>query len=163
MSRRLLLLCVTCVLVLTACHKTQAAEPLAVDFSCDFTAQYENLTASGRLTRHTAGTLLLEFTAPETLDGVAAEWDGEKVWLRYRGLSFSTDNIPESALGEELIRAFDTALRGEGERETKDGVVTLAGTADGTAFTYCYRADNGQPLTLSVPALPLTVTFSNVQ
>lgn len=163
MPRRLLMLGLACILLLSGCRPKPAAQPLAVDFACDFKAQYDTLTATGRLTRHTAGTLLLEFTGPETLDGIAAEWDGEKVVLRYHGLSFSADHIPESALGEKLVRAFDAALRGDGNGEEKDGAVTLSGTADGTAFTYRYSTETGEPLSLSVPSLPLTVTFSNVQ
>ncbi len=162
MSRRVAVFCVFVCCLLTACRPTKPIEPLSVDFSCDFRAEYQTLTVQGTLTRHTAGTLQLTFTEPETLRDVSADWNGEDITLHYKGLSFSADALPERALGEQLIRAFDAALSGEGKREQNNDTVILNGTAAGNTFTYIYHASNGEPLSLSVPSLPLTVTFSNV-
>lgn len=165
MSRRILVLCFTCLIILTGCSRKQPTEPVAVDFVCEFQAQYNDLTATGTLTRRTAGTLLLQFSKPETLAGLSAEWNGEKVTLKYGGLSYDVDpdKLPESALGEGLITAFDAALRGDGERQEADGKVTVSGLSGNAQYTYVYDASTGMPLSLSIPSLPLTVTFSNTQ
>ncbi len=164
MSHRLIALCVS-LLMFVGCRPKQPAEPVAVDFVCEFRAQYNDLTATGTLTRRTAGTLLLEFSEPETLSGLSAEWDGEKVTLKYLGLSYDVDpaTLPENALGEGLLSAFDTALRGEGEQQEQDGKVTVTGLSGNAAYTYVYDAKSGAPLSLSIPSIPLTVTFTNVQ
>lgn len=164
MSHRLSALCLV-LLVLAGCRPQKPTEPVATDFVCEFRAEYNDLAATGTLTRRTAGTLLLEFSEPETLNGLSAEWDGEKVTLKYLGLSYDVDpaKLPENALGEGLLTAFDTALRGEGERQEADDKVTVKGLSGNIEYTYVYNAISGAPLSLSVPAIPLTVTFENVQ
>ena len=164
MSRRLIALCLSCLLLCVGCRRQQAAEPIAVDFICSFRAQYNDLTAVGTLTRRTAGTLLLKFSEPETLNGLSAEWDGEKVTLRYLGLSYNVDpaKLPENALGEGLLSAFDATFRGEGERSETDGKITVNGLSGNAQYTYVYDAKSGAPLSLTIPNIPLTVTFTNV-
>lgn len=166
MSRRVMaVFLVPFCILLTGCNRSKVtAQPLAVDFTCTFRAQYKELVAGGTLTRGTAGTLSLDFTQPQTLDGVGADWDGESVKLRYMGVTFKADEsaIPESALGEQLVKTFDAALRQEGTREQENGKITVTGTANNAAYTYVYDAQTGHPLSLSVPSLPLTVTFSDV-
>lgn len=165
MSRRMIALCFVFFTILTGCNQKKVIEPVSVDFVCEFRAQYNNLTTTGTLTRRTAGTLLLEFSTPENLADLSAEWDGEKVTLKYMGLSYDIDPkaLPENALGEGLITAFDAALRGEGKREEADGKVTVSGLSGNAEYTYVYDAKSGTPLSLSVPSLPLNVTFTNVQ
>ncbi len=166
MSHRLSALCLSLLLLCTAgCRPKPSAEPVAVDFTCAFRAEYNDLTATGTLTRRTAGTLLLEFSKPETLNGLSAEWDGEKVTLKYLGLSYDVDpaKLPENALGEGLLSAFDAALRDEGEKQEEDGKVTVTGMSGNAEYTYVYDAKSGAPLSLTIPSIPLTVTFSDLQ
>ena len=165
MSHRIVALCLAFTLVLVGCNPKKPVEPVAVDFVCDFKAQYNDLTATGTLTRRTAGTLVLEFSEPETLNGLLAEWNGEKVTLKYLGLSYDVDpaTLPESALGEGLIKAFDAMLRSEGERSENDGKITVSGLSGTAQYTYVYDAQSGAPLSLTIPSIPLTVTFLNVQ
>lgn len=165
MSRRALALGLILVLPLFGCRKAKAAEPLSTDFVCAFHAQYQNMTVDGTLTRHTAGTLLLEFSNPETLAGLSAEWGDESVRLRYKGLSYTVapDSLPESALGESLMAAFDAAARGEGTRKETDGSVTVNGLSGTVPYTYVYDKLSGAPLSLSAPSIPLDVTFFDIQ
>lgn len=166
MRRRLAtVLCLLIPLVCTACHKPKPADPLTTDFVCEFRAQYNNMTAAGTLTRRTADTLRLDFSEPQTLSGLSAEWNGDAVTLQYLGLSYTVDSakLPEQALGEQLLQAFNAALHGEGERTEKDGQITVTGLAGDLPYTYVYDSQSGAPLSLTVPALPLSVTFSNVK
>ncbi len=158
---------VVCLLVLlTGCSGSKpAADPVSEGFSCTVQAVYRDMTVAGTLTREAAGTLTLAFTEPDTLSGLTARWDGETVTLSMYGLEFSVDpaTVPESALGEEIIAAFDTALRGEGERTTEDGKLVITGNGSNGAYTLTFDAETGVPLSLSVPSLPLSATFSDFE
>lgn len=154
---------VVCLLVLiTGCSGSKpAADPVGEGFTCTVQAVYRDMTVAGTLTREIAGTLTLAFTEPETLNGLTACWNGETVTLSMYGLEFSVDpaTVPESALGEEIITAFDTALRGEGERTIEDGKLIVSGNGQNGAYTLTFDAETGEPLSLSVPSLPLSATF----
>ena len=162
--RRLAGLALCAILLLTGCRSQQAAEPVSHDFSCTVQAVYRELAVEGTLTRTSAGTLTLVFSEPPTLDGLTARWDGETVTLSMYGMSFSVDPaaVPESALGEELLAAFDSALRGEGEQRIENGKRIVSGNGANGAYTLVFDAASGVPLSLSVPSLPLTATFLNV-
>ncbi len=165
MFRRFAAVCLLLIPVLcTACAKSKPAEPITTDFVCEFRAQYQNLTAAGKLTRHSADALLLEFTEPETLNGLSAEWNGEDVTLRYLGLSYAVDtsSLPEQALGEQLLHAFNSVLSGEGNQTQKDGRVTVVNLLADHTYTYVYDAKTGAPVSLSAPSIPLSVVFENV-
>lgn len=152
------------VLVFTGCRGATAAEPIGEGFTCAVKAIYRDLEVSGTLTRDGAGRLGLTFDEPSTLKGLTVQWDGENVTLSLGGMSFSVspDAVPERALGEEIVSAFDTALRGEGKRTTENGKLIVEGNGSNGAYTLVFDAKTGEPLSLSVPALPLTVTFSDV-
>ncbi len=151
------------VLVLTGCRGVTATQPISEGFTCAMQATYRDLKVSGTLTRDGAGRLGLTFDEPSTLKGLTVRWDGETVTLSLGGMSFSVnpDAVPERALGEEIVSAFDTALRGEGKRTTENGKLTVEGNGPNGAYTLAFDAETGEPLSLSVPALPLAATFSN--
>ena len=150
------------VMLLTGCSRRTAAEPIGEGFSCAVEAVYRELQVRGTLTREAAGTLTMQFTAPDTLDGLTARWDGGDVTLTMHGMTFAMDpaSVPESALGEEIVAAFDAALRGEGERTKKGDTLIVRDSGANGEYTLTFDAKTGQPLSLSVPGLPLTATFS---
>ena len=149
-------------LLLTGCRPAKYAQPQTVDFSCNIEATYRDLAVEATLTRYGAGTLVLAFEQPDTLRGLTARWDGEAVTLSLYGLEFTADlpSVPESALGNELVAALDAALRGEGEQQCENGVLTLCGSTSSGEFTATFDAESGLPLTLSMPQVLLTVRFS---
>lgn len=151
----ILILCV-------GCAPQPLATPDTATLACEFSATYREMRVAGELKRYGAGTLSLTFSEPETLDGVTAVWDGERVTLSLYDLSFSADPaaIPESALGQELLAVLDSTLRGEGERTVENGSLVVRGTINDTAYTLTCDGESGKPLSLSVPDLPLQATFS---
>jgi hypothetical protein len=158
--------CLLLVLCLFGCRRSvTATPPVSTDFSCNFKATYRELSVAGTLTRRSAGTVSLSFTEPETLNGLTASWDGDAVTLSLLGLQYtvSPESIPEAALGEELLAVFDAALRGEGKTEQDKAVTTFTGTYNNQTYTYRYDTKSGAPLSLIVPALPLSVTFNECQ
>lgn len=160
----LLFLVVT--LTATGCRgNTAEVAPVGNDFTCTIAAEYKDMKLAGTLVRQTTGMLKLTFTEPDSLAGVTSLWDGETVQLQLDGMSFSVDPdaVPESALGEELIAALDAAVRGEGAATRENGQLVIRGTGSNGDYVLTCDPDTGVPQTLSVPALPLTVTFSGLQ
>lgn len=147
----------------TGCRKKQVAPPIATDFTCEFRAVYRELAVEGTLKRRSAGSISLGFTKPETLNGLTAAWDGEAVKLSLLGLEYTLnpESVPEAALGKELLAVLDAALRNEGNTAQDGKAVLLQGICNNHEYTYRYDAESGAPLSLSVPALPLSITFSN--
>ena len=166
MVRRVLGLIVTGMWFVTAgCAPKTQAPPVTTDFSCRIQANYGDMAVTGELTRHSAGTLELTFSQPDTLDGLTALWDGETVTLQMYGLSFSVDpaSVPESALGEELIAVLDAALRGESQGRQENGNMVFEGQGKNGAYTLICNGESGYPVSLTVPSLPLYAEFSEFE
>ena len=164
--RRVATWCLCVVLLFSGCAvKKPVTEPISEGFTCAVKATYRDIPVQATLTRDAAGTLKLEFHEPATLNGLTACWNGENVTLSMYGLSFAVDpsTVPESALGEELLSVFDTVRRGEGERNEKDGILTVRGNGENGDYTAAFDSETGYPLSLSVPALPLTAEFYNAE
>ncbi len=166
MQRRLQAVAVTWLFCVTAflfagCRKQTASPPVTTDFSCEFTARYGQMQTEGTLTRYSAGTLELAFSSPETLQDVVFLWDGETIKVRYHDMTFqiTPSALPESALGETVMRVLDEIARGGGTKTENGDTVTVSGTQDGVEYTYVYNAQNGTPRSLSVPSYDLEVAF----
>ncbi len=150
------------VLLSTGCRKQTASPPVTTDFSCDFTARYGEMKVKGTLTRYTAGTLQLAFTYPSTLQDIVAIWNGESIKVQYHDMTFQVtpSALPESALGEAVIWVLDEITRGEGTTTESGDTVTISGSQGEVEYVYVYRAQNGEPLSLSIPSYDLEVTFN---
>ena len=148
--------------VCLGCTPKPSVSPETADFACDFTATYRDLQVAGELARYGAGTLSITFTAPETLEGVTAVWNGESVTFSLYGLSFSADpaTLPETALGGELVAVLDNALNGTDACRAEGDTLLLEGTSPSGSYTLTCHGESGLPLALSVPSLPLTATSS---
>lgn len=142
-------------------------EPVSTGFECDVDLTYKDLNVQGHLSRLSAGTLMLDITAPKTLEGMTMQWDGETISLKMYGLSFGLDpaEIPETALGKSLLDALD-GIQGTGQNPdstlTDDGLLTR-GSSTGGSFEFLSDPETGSLLSLKVPSADLTATFSNFQ
>ncbi len=150
---------------LTGCAPQKAAPPQTTNFSCAIRATYDRMTVAGTLTRYTAGTLQLAFTEPATLDGLTVSWDGELVTLGMRGLTYQVDpdDVPESALGNEVIAILDAAMRSELKGVVEDGKQIFDSVGKNGEYQLVCDAETGVPLSLSVPDLGLYAEFSDFQ
>ena len=148
---------------LAGCAPKKAAPPQTINFSCAIRATYDNMTVAGTLTRYTAGTLKLAFTEPQTLDGLTVSWDGELVTLEMMGLTYQVDpdDVPESALGKEVIAILDAAMRDEMQGVVEDGKQIFESAGDNGAYQLVCDAETGYPLSLRVPDLNLQAEFSD--
>lgn len=171
MSRRLLALvcicavCVTGGIALSGCTGKEPEQPVVTDFSCTMQVQYGDLAVEGRLTRQSAGLLTMELTAPETLEGLTLEWDGQEVSVKMYGLSFGVDpsTFPSTALGSSLLAALDAATRLQGGGQlTAEGLETVGGEIGGE-FTLLSDPNTGSLLALTIPSAGIRATFSDFQ
>lgn len=153
--------------LLCACSPQGKApeKPVTTGFSCDVDMSYQDMQISGRLTRQSAGTLVLEFTAPESLKGLSMQWDGETITMKAGALSFGVDPsaIPESALGKGLLDALDAGYRNQQVGELTDQGLSTTGQSVNGAFEILSDPATGSLLSLKIPKLNITANFSNFE
>ncbi|MCI8554253.1 MAG: hypothetical protein HFJ80_04830 [Clostridiales bacterium] len=156
-------------LALSGCRKPVAGEqkPAVTGFECDADVNYKDMNVKGHLKRRSEGTLTMEVTAPETLNGLTMAWDGETISIRLYGLSFGVnpEQVPESALGQKILDTLDAAL---GMKETaaaagENGAARLEGDSGNGAFELYFDPATGALLELKLPDWGLDAKFSNFQ
>lgn len=158
---------ISSLLALNACQAKggkNAEDPVSTGFECDVSLTYRDMDVKGHLTRLTAGTLVMDITEPKTLEGMSMKWDGQTISVNMYGLSFGVDPeaIPETALGKSILDALDS-VPADGDRTVTDEGVLTKGTAAGGEFTFISDAETGNLLSLTIPSVNLTATFSNFQ
>lgn len=152
-----------CTLFCFACNKMQTAAPVTLDFSCRFSAQYDDLKATGEMVRTADKVLTITFDTPDTLSDVSLIWDGEEVRMRVFGIETALPQayLPQGALGTVLGGALDDALDRVGSETFSNGGAVLSGTVGEHAYTLHFDGQNGIPFQLEVPSLPLSIVFSD--
>lgn len=152
-----------CCLLLTVvgctAGKSETTPPVTDCFTCRITAQYHDLSLAGQLSRLEDGKMLVTFTEPTSLSGVAIGWDGTKMSMELAGMSIAVDEqkVPQSALVKRLLQLL-TAPH-EGGTMEQEGLVTT-GEIDGLAYTMVSDPHTGLLRSLSLPEEALQVTFS---
>lgn len=167
MLRRAFVIFAGCALIgLSACGTagggSSSSDPVVSDFSCEADIHYQDMNLKGTLSRTTAGTLAMTFSEPETLKGITAEWNGDTVSASLYGLSFdlSPDTLPAGALGKVLTDALDTALRSPDDGTLTEEGWRWEGSGQNGTVTILSDPDDGSLLSMEVPSVPLTATFS---
>lgn len=109
--------------------------------------------------------MALTFSQPDTLKGITAQWNGDKVQASLYGLSFdlSPDTLPAGALGSVLTDALDAVLRAPtAGRLTEEGFC-WEGTGQNGAITVLSDPQDGSLLSLEIPSVPLSATFDGFE
>ena len=91
--------------------------------------------------------------------------DGDRVEVEMYGMSFNLnpDKLPVSGLAKGVLDVLDQVARSdEPPRLTENGAV-LYGKSQNGEFTLISDPETGDLLSLSVPDLPLEVTFSSFE
>lgn len=157
-------LCCLCLAFGSCNHSGKSAQqPVTTDFECDVQLTYRDMNVSGHLTRYSAGTLSMDFEQPDTLKGLTMIWDGETISVKMHGLSFGVDpsTVPESALGKGILDVLDNALRSDGAGQVSGGQMKTAGESVNGEFELISDPETGELLSMKVPSLGITATFSN--
>ena len=163
----LLFFAALCCLCLAFCSCGQsgksAQQPVTTDFACDVQLTYRDMNVSGHLTRYSAGTLSMDFEQPDTLSGLTMIWDGETISVKMHGLTFGVDpaTVPESALGKGILDVLDTALRTDAGGQISGGQLKISGESVNGEFELISDPETGNLLSMKVPSLGITATFSN--
>ena len=164
MRRWLVWCCCGWLIWLTGCQAVtdENAAPVTTGFSCEAAIRYKDMDITGLLTRSGAGTLSLEFLSPDTLKGIVATWDGEKVTASLYGMSIDLppDTLPASALGSALTEALDAAFLAPEQGQLTEEGFRWEGVGPNGTMVLLTDPEDGSLRSLSLPQIPLTVSFS---
>ncbi len=153
-----------CGLLLLAGCVGKAPQPVTVNFTCDFLAEYDQMTFAGGLTRDMAGTLKVSLTSPESLSGMQFTQTGEKINVTLGNLNYTVDTqLPQTAVPHLISKALDDIFYAAQAKT----LVTENERFTGRVGEYAYHVetdpDTGMLLLMEFPAAALSVRFSNVQ
>ena len=137
MPRRLIALCCVLVAGLCACRAggdTATPDPVTTDFSCQADIRYRDMS-------------------------------GDTVRATLHGLSFdlSPDTLPAGALGSVLIDALDAAVRAPTAGTLCDEGLRWEGSGKNGAITMLCDSQDGSLLSLEMPAVPLSASFTGFE
>ena len=158
------------VLCLTACAvpkvgNTSRKNGLGAAFSAAASITADRLEAEGQLMRFGNGAWEIEFSAPNTLNGVKLEFSEGNVLASYKGLSFSVPQsaVPVKAMLLNLIRAVDdNAGTEELSGEESNGLLKINGRLDGGDYTLTVD-EEGRLSAFDMPNNKLSMKFSEVK
>ena len=142
-----------------------ASRPVTEGFTCEAAAVYAGMTVRGTLTRETGSALKLEVEEPETLRGAVLTLTGETLTVSVGDLQSTLDSgqYPKIGALPVLLSALDAAAAlPDGGDRTAEGL-RLTGETDTGRFTLLSDPDTGCLRSLTLPDVPLTVTFSRVR
>ena len=150
-------------LLLSGCGRTRAdaTPPVTEGFACQTAIRYRDMELQGQLTRTSDGKLTLAFSLPKTLNGVAVGWNGSDMTMELGGMSIAVpaEQVPQGALVKRLLQVL-SADHGDGA-VTEEGYA-VSGEVEGETYTLVCDPATGLPVTLTLPAEGLEVTFTEV-
>ncbi len=130
----LCLLSFSIIFVLAGCGQSEP-EPIVVDFSADFTAQFKSDTYVGRVSCTRQGIITIGIDSPETLAGLSVKYYNSQMQLQEDNLVCSADEayLPQSSFPRILKSVLDAV---------RSGRYTIV-SADGDEKTYSLITDCG--------------------
>ena len=156
---------------LGACAKEGAAQPelnpaeqLNKPFESTVSIKYKDIDATARLARRAPGYCRISFSSPESLQDMAVEFTTDTVNVDYKKLhaSFRPGSVPGSAISSLLVDTVNTATKENGVTvDYQNEVFTLEGRSESGTFLLTMDGNNGNLLTLSVPADDFEATFTD--
>ncbi|MBC8570088.1 hypothetical protein [Zongyangia hominis] len=141
----------------------QVSEKLQTDFASTAKIKYKGIEAEAQV-KKADGTCVLDFTAPENLNGMQFSLSGEKLGIGYKG--FHVDLDPNSAVGgaavKMLVKAIQTAAEKNGvDIAVEKDAVQITSTQQSFQFTMRLDAKSGNILNIQVPGEELDISFEN--
>lgn len=137
------------------CARTRYEPPAALQLQADICGRYGGMDIRATLSRSGQGTLSLLMQSPASLKGMrfTCRADGT-VLLQYHDLQYPARQLPERSLARVLCTVLDDVAR----RSDTLSAGTVGGKAGDAAYLLRYAPD-GTLLSLSMPTLPLEITF----
>lgn len=141
----------------------QVSEKLQSDFASTAKIKYKGIEAEAQV-KKTDGSCVLDFTAPENLNGMQFSLSGEKLGIGYKG--FHVDLDPNSAVGgaavKMLLKAVQTAAEKNGVNiAVEKDAVEISSTQQSFQFSMRLDPKTGNILNIQVPDEELDISFEN--
>lgn len=138
-------------------------EPVTEGFTCDAVVKYGKMQLSGTL--HCPGGSVFSFTVaePQKLNGLSLNWNGDAFTMSYLGMEWNGDavGLPDTAFAGAIRNVLNAVSAGRlTGSPNQDGKCVIAGGSESGDYKLTVEMD-GFPVSLSVPALDLEVTFQN--
>ena len=149
------------VVLLSGCSK-KAEPPAAINFSCDAHILYKDIEMDAHLIRTETGVLQMDINYPPSLEDLVITLDGDKVEVEMYGISFNLnpETLPVSGVAKGVLDALDTVADMEELPTFTESGARLTGKSQNGEFTLVSDPETGALLSLTIPDLPLEVTFS---
>ena len=125
---------------------------------------YKDLQATAQISRETPRSCSVMFTSPKSLADMSFIFYEDAVDLAYKGLSFSFNpgSVPGGAAAKIAVELINRSMRDDGVSvDYSAGILTLSGIMESGEFSLRLDRENGNLLTLSVPAEDLEIEFIN--
>ncbi len=161
MKRSLVIVICTLLLFLSSCDSPIKKKPVTEQFSCHFSAVYEQLQLGGTVQREESGTLTVSLVQPPALSGLICQLNGDDMTLKLGDLEYKTEVIPVAAV-PRLLREVLDALRYATAEKNEADITTYAGVVGTYAFTALVSAKDGCIQSVSVPDAKLEIQFTEV-
>ena len=161
MKRSFVFLVCAVLLFLTSCDFSARKKPVTENFSCAFTATYDQLQLGGTVQREENGTIPLSLTQPASLLGLVCQLNGEDMSLKLGELEYKTEVIPAAAV-PRLLREVLDALHYATADATDADVTTYTGTVGTYAYSVQVSAQDGFIQSVLVPDAELEIQFTEV-
>ena len=161
--KRLLPIVLSVCILLCSCGKSKTTVGLNKNsFFTNFTATFNQLEISGKLSEADGGGYKVNLTAPESLQGLQAVYNNGKVVVEYMGLSqeFQKSDLPEYNMIFNLCDIIDYVTSNSPAAQKTDTGFKISGNLNGAEYTL-FTDENYTTTQLKTDGqLPLTVNFN---
>jgi len=164
MKKTLFTLILVCLLLCSCSDKRSEAKQIKTDvpFSCTVNINQGSLNFSANLSFINSASATLEFLSPNEVKGLIFELEGEQIYAKYKGLSFS---LPSSDTGVyNAARLIFSSLSSAGGKNTtvnENGDIEITDSVKGVDYALIFDKKSGSLKALKSASLGLNMDFEN--
>ena len=125
----------------------------AYSFTAEFA--YDGGTAAAQVTKTGEADVRLDFTAPETLDGLSVSAGGEEILVEYRGMEvdLSAYGLPTQSILTLLREVLTGEKEGKLTTEVGEDTVTASGTIILTTYQIVFDKETMEIRKILIPSV----------
>ncbi len=164
MKKILFILIMATILLFSGCN--QVAEPIKIDniFSVNCSYESDDFNADMTLMRLGNGGWEIQFSAPETVSGLAVSYLEEEILITFLGLETTIlkDKLPTAPIYEEITKVLDQFIFEEELefQQNEDDISTHISTENGD-FTLKFHKDSKELISLESENSDFKCEFSD--
>lgn len=144
--------------------KSEASIQSTQPFNTEAKIEYGTLNAVVNIAKDKEQKYDIEFTSPETLEGMSFSVNGNKVMLSYKDINMemTTDEFFNSSIVKMLISSLNKVTSQNGvDIDINDTNITITGTLENGNFELILNKDNMDMLNLNIPSQDFKLEFNN--